>query len=483
MRVPARSGLSHARRESLDMTPDRTPTRQRPADLGRRDLLGRGALGLVGFNVARLAAAPLASHPTPSGGLPPIKACILIYYFGGPSHLDMWDMKPDAPSEVRGEFQSIATNVPGLRVCEHLPRLARIADKLTLVRSMHHRMRDHNAAAVEALCGRAPIQGDVTFLVDDANSFPSFGTVLSYIKRDQRGLLPHVALPHVMYRTVKLPGQTAGFLGNAYSGFQVDHDPSATDFRVRELDLPNGLSHDRIDDRRSLQRQFNAHHPFLAVLNDAKAARATYHRAADLLRSEPLRTGFDIAQESPLTRERYGRNKHGQSVLVARRLVESGVRFVNVNHRQFNGGSGSNWDTHYSNFSPLKNSLLPPADRALTALIEDLQVRGLLASTLVIAMGEFGRTPRINKYGARDHWPDCYTVVLAGGGARGGLVYGSSDRLGAYPASNPVTPGDLAATLYWRFGIDHTTVIHDHQQRPYRLADGEPLRELFSPTL
>jgi len=445
----------------------------------RREVLLGGTLSATSLGVAGLAAGQRSTKPKPANSTP-IQACILIYYFGGPSHVDLWDMKPHAPSEVRGDFRSIATRVPGLGICEHLPRVAQIADKLTIIRSMHHRMRDHNAAAVEALCGRAPTQGDVTFLVDDANSFPNYGAVLSYLKRRDPERLPHVALPHVMYRTVKLPGQSPGFLGNAHGRLQITDDPSAATFRVRQLDLPHDMSTNRIGTRLALQQVYNTHANSLGHHANAAAAGRNYQRAFDLLRSDALRTGFDLSQESASTRARYGHHKHGQSVLIARRLVESGVRFINVNHRQFNGGSGSNWDTHFDNFSPLKNTLLPPADQALSALVSDLDERGLLASTLVIAMGEFGRTPRINKYGARDHWPDCYSVVLAGGGLHPGRVYGESDRLGAYPAANPVTPADLAATLYWRFGIDHTMLFRDHQQRPYRLAEGEPLRTLFA---
>ena len=465
--------MEHDHTASRALTPEPTHRQHR-----RSFLLG-GSLSLTSLGINRPALGTDSRAPgTPTPA--PIRSCILIYYFGGPSHLDLWDMKPNAPSEVRGEFRSIATRVPGLHLCEHLPRVAQLADKLTIIRSMHHRMRDHNAAAVEALCGRAPTQGDVTFLVDDANSFPNYGAVLSFLKRRDAGRLPHVALPHVMYRTVKLPGQSPGFLGSAYSGLQITDDPSATAFRVRQLDLPHDMSTNRIGTRITLQQAFNARSPSLRIHPDAAAAGRNYLRAFDLLRSDALRTGFDLTQESSKTRARYGHHKHGQSVLIARRLVESGVRFINVNHRQFNGGSGSNWDTHFDNFSPLKKTLLPPADQALSALVADLEERGLLESTLVIAMGEFGRTPRINKYGARDHWPDCYSVVLAGGGLHRGHVYGKSDRLGAYPAGDPVTPGDLAATLYWRFGIDHRTMFRDHQERPYRLAEGEPLRDLFA---
>jgi hypothetical protein len=446
----------------------------------RRDLLRAGGLGVIGLSLARRLRAEGAAGPqsTSSGStLSPIKSCILIFYYGGPSHIDLWDMKPDAPSSVRGEFKSIATRVPGVQICEHLPGYARVMDRVALIRSLHHGMRDHNAASVEALCGRAPPQGDVTLLADDANSYPSYGALVSYLMPKEGRVPPHVTLPHVMYRDVKLPGQSPGFLGSAYGPFQVLRDPNSPDFRVAQLELPEHVSLARLENRWSLLRTMSQREGDFEQMAGAKSVEANYERALGLLRSEALRRSFDISQEDPRTRDRYGRNKHGQSVLLARRLVESGVRFVNVNNRELNGSR--NWDTHFKNFGPLKDSLLPPADLAFSALIEDLETRGLLDSTLVIAMGEFGRTPQINKHGARDHWPYCYSAILAGGGIRGGAVLGSSDKWAAYPVSDPVTPGDLAATLFWRFGLDHTVHIEDLNERPHRLAGGEPLRTLF----
>jgi hypothetical protein len=408
-----------------------------------------------------------------------IRSCILLYYYGGPSHLDTWDPKPNAPREIRGEFRTIATSVPGLRVGEHLPRCARIAGRLAVVRSMHHRMTNHNAAAVESLCGRAPLKGDLELLADDPNSFPCYGSALSSLTPGRRTVPAHVALPHVMYNVVQLPGQTAGFLGAAHNPFQVIRDPNEPDFRVGELELPAELPLARLEDRRSL----------LSVI-EAQTARADRHaarkglsvyrqKAFDLLRSPEVRRAFDLSREGPALRERYGRNKLGQSLLLARRLVEAGVRFVNVNDKVRNGQL-ENWDSHENNFGRLKNDLLPPADRALSALVEDLEVRGLLASTLVVALAEFGRTPQINKSAGRDHWPFCFSVILAGGGVKGGAVFGSSDKVGAYPATDPVTPGDLAATLFWRFGLAPATEIRDLTGRPYRLAEGRPLRRLFA---
>jgi hypothetical protein len=448
--------------------------------VGRRRLLQVGGLGCLGLNLAGLfrAEEARAAQPTSPRPAEPLRSCILLFYYGGPSHLDTWDLKPNAPREVRGEFRPIATRVPGVRVCEHLPRCAGVMDRLAIVRSMHHPMRNHNAAAVEALCGRTPLKGDLELLADDPNSPPCYGAALSYLRPGRRGVPTHVALPHVMTNVVTLPGQTAGFLGAAYEPFQVNRDPNEPGFRVDELELPADLPAARLDDRHSLLARLDAGARRGERLAAAGALTAYQRRAFDLLHSAEVRRAFDLSREAPRLRDRYGRNKLGQSLLLARRLVEAGVRFINVSDKVSNGQL-ANWDSHENNFGRLKNDLLPPADQAFSALIEDLEARGLLASTLVVALAEFGRTPQINKAAGRDHWPDCFSIVLAGGGVEGGRVDGSSDRIGARPDADPVTPGDLAATLFWRFGLDPTAEVRDLTGRPYRLADGELLRKLF----
>jgi hypothetical protein len=448
--------------------------------IDRRRLLQVGSLGCLGLNLARLCESQEAQAArTPAArNTSRINSCILLFYYGGPSQVDTWDMKPAAPVEVRGEFKSIATRVSGVRICEHLPRCAKVMDKLAVIRSMHHPMRNHNSATVESLCGRTPLKGDLELLADDPNSYPCHGASLSYLTKSRRGMPTHVALPHVMYNVVTLPGQNAGFLGAAYNPFQVNRDPNEPGFRVDELELPAELPLARLEDRRSL-----------LSLVDGKARKAErlavkgmnvyQERAFNLLRSEEVRRAFDLSRESQALRERYGRHKLGQSLLLARRLVEAGVRFVNVNDKVTNGQL-ANWDSHENNFGRLKNDLLPPADQAFSALIEDLDARGLLDSTLVVALAEFGRTPRINKNSGRDHWPDCFSVVLAGGGITGGAIYGASDRIAAFPAVDPVTPGDLAATIFSRFGLNPKTELRDLTGRPYRLAEGEPIDRLFT---
>jgi hypothetical protein len=457
--------------------------------VSRRRLLQIGGLGCLGPNLAGLlrAEARAADAPPLSGAArlsrphsaARVKSCILLFYYGGPSHLDTWDMKPDAPAEVRGEFRASTTAVPGLHVSEHLPHCARLIDKLAIVRSLHHPMRNHNSAAVEALCGRTPLKGDLELLADDANSFPCYGSALSFLMSGNRDVPAHVALPHVMYNVVMLPGQTAGFLGAACNPFQVTRDPNEANFNVAELELPSDLSLARLEDRQSLLSLIDAQNNRTSRLAGSGAMTVYQERALQLLRSKKVRHAFDLSREPAPLRERYGRNILGQSLLLARRLVEAGVRFVNVNDKVHNGQL-ANWDSHENNFQRLKNDLLPPADRAFSTLIEDLDERGLLESTLVVALAEFGRTPRVNKSAGRDHWPDCYSIVLAGGGVKGGSTYGSSDKVGAYPASDPVTPADLAATLFWVFGLDSAAELRDLTGRPYRLTEGEPIHRLFT---
>ena len=385
-------------------------------------------------------------------------------------------MKPEAPAEVRGEFRSIATSAPGLQVCEHLSHCAQVADKLTVIRSMSHGMRNHNSAAVEALCGRTPLRGDLELLADDALSFPCYGSALSYLRRSIRLDLHCIALPHVMYNVVRLPGQTAGLLGAAFDPLQIESDPNSDRFRVGVLDLPAGVDPERLDHREALIHRLDQRRQ---RADQAVAPMdAFYDQAFTLLRSEAVRRSLNIGLEAPAARDRYGRHTLGQSLLLARRLVEGGVPFVTVYDRVHNG-QDANWDSHQQVFPRHRDHLLPPADQGLSALVEDLDARGLLDSTLVIAMGEFGRTPKINGSAGRDHWPDCFSVVMAGGGARRGFVYGASDRIGAYPETAPVSPGDLAATLFWCFGLDPATEVHDSTGRPYRIATGEPLRSIF----
>ncbi len=404
----------------------------------------------------------------------PIKACILVFHYGGPSQFETYDPKPLAPAGVRGEYGTMATATPGISISDSMPRTALVIDRMALVRSMHHPMRNHNAAAAEALTGRTPLGGDQELLADESRSFPNIGSVVNFGLGPRAHLLPCVALPYTIYNVVQLPGQTPGILGGAYDRFQVTGNPNQPDFRNAALDPPGGRPPRELTSREELLHRLD-----LLPMSGAPSKMQVYQeRALALISSPAVRDSFDIAREDARLRDKYGRNLLGQSLLLARRLVESGVNFVTVFDGRVNG-QDANWDSHQSLFSRHRQ-LIPPADQGYAALIEDLETRGLLESTLVVQMGEFGRTPKINPAAGRDHWPDCYTVALAGGGIRGGQVYGGSDRIGAYPDRDPVSPADLAATILWRFGIDPAREIHDQANRPIRLADGLPLKSLFA---
>jgi hypothetical protein len=459
--------------------------------LTRRGLLQFGGASGLGLTLGGLWRAQ-ANSSVPAVAPKSIRSCILIFYYGGPSHLDTFDLKPNAPQEVRGEFKPIATSVPGVQVCEYLPRMARLMHKVALVRSMHHAARLHDSASIHALTGR-PLEGADRELFSPIPQFyPSFGSAVTYLRRDDQRDVSFASLPYAFHNVVTVPCQGAGFLGAAYEPLRIDADAINSKYQVEMLRRTEGVDHLRSADRRSL----------LARLERADAEgdprKGLYERAYRLLDAKEIGRALDIEQEPLRVRERYGlypsgrhidnhttpggpndgvaRHMRGQNLLLARRLVEAGVPFVNVyDYKQ----QGLNWDTHAKNFAIHKDQLLPPTDRALSALIEDLDARGLLDTTLVVAMGEFGRTPRINANAGRDHWPDCYTVLLAGGGVHGGAVHGSSDSIGAYPAADPVTPGDLAATKFWRLGLDAELEIRELTGRPHRLAEGRPLRQLF----
>jgi len=488
----------------------RSPSSAVPVEeLSRRSLLrmgigglGLGGLGLgsLGWGLDSLLPSRALARPVDLGGLPPLKACIIVFYYGGPSHIDTYDLKPDAPAEVRGEFKAISTSMPGLTVCEHLPRMSQVMHKVAVVRSMHHENRLHDSASTEALTGRQSPVGDREEFGPIKQFFPCYGATLNYLRQRQPCDVPHAALPYVFHNVVDVPCQGGGFLGAAFDPLQVTVDADRRTYSAGALALPAGQSEQVVADRRRLLEslQNNAGPaPATAPLRDWRMAS---EKAYQLLGSAALRAALDLTRESAQTRDRYGydtapvavgsgggggngaemgfaRHMRGQNLLLARRLVEAEVPFVNVfDFRQ----QGQNWDAHHQNFSQHKDFLLPVADQALSALLEDLDQRGLLDSTLVVAMGEFGRTPTINKAGGRDHWPDCYSLLLAGGGVNGGAILGASDKIGAKPARDPVTPADLAATIYWRFGIDPTTEVHDLTGRPWRIADGQPMRSLFS---
>jgi hypothetical protein len=399
---------------------------------------------------------------------PRARSVILLFMWGGPSHVDTWDPKPDAPPEVRGEFQSIQTSVSGIRICEHFPLLAKRAQKYAIVRSMTHDDPAHLSPVHHLLTGRiAPVPNS-----DDAsatrNDSPHIGALLAKFRPAADGVPTCVQLPwqvsHPSAPGGTAPGQHAGWMGTAYDPFVASGDPNAPEYRVAGLGGAGGVTASRQELLRVLDKR-----------GTDTGFSQVRENALTMLTSGRVETAFDLSKEPDKLRDTYGRNTHGQGCLLARRLVEAGVRLVCVN---WHNDGQTFWDTHSNNFPGLKNRLMPPADRGFAALLDDLEGRGLLSETLVVWVGEFGRAPRVGKSG-REHWPGCYSAVLAGAGIRGGVVYGSSDRIGARPATDPVSPADLNATIYHALGVDPTREIHDKLGRPLPLTTGKPLAAMF----
>lgn len=451
----------------------------RPINTSRRDVLRVGGLGLLGVSLPQLLAAE-----EKTAGRARARSVIFYHHYGAPSHIDTFDPKPNAPLEIRGEFATIDSSAPGFRVGEIMPRIARICDRLAVVRSMNHKTANHNPGVYLSITGRTSIRDQVQVGASPTD-WPHYGAVLAKMAPGGGSIPLAVQLPHYAFDQIyRCPGQTGGFLGSAYDPLVVTRDPSSPDYRLSELDL--AVTSAQLSDRRRLlatiDRQADA-----AERSHVFEQWSSFHdRALGLLTAPQTRQAFDLAQEPDRVRDWYGRHKTGQSLLLARRLVEAGVRFVTV----FSGSNpGDGWDTHSDNFNRLKNTLMPPEDQGFAALIEDLDQRGLLANTLVVWSGEFGRKPHIGRPnpavnnigpGGRDHWPQCYSLVLAGAGVKRGYIYSESDRIGEYPASSPHSPGDMAATIFQALGLDPHAEIRDQVGRPYQLADGEPIEGLFA---
>jgi hypothetical protein len=432
--------------------------------LDRRALLRIGAVSLFGSGLA-----PSARADGESGRRD--GRCIYLFLQGGPSHLDLWDPKPTAPAEVRGPFGTIATALPGIRFGELLPHSAALAKKLLVVRSMRHRFTNHIAGTYIALTGSV-VQPDADREAA-ADDFPGPGAILNHLQSRPSAVPASVSLPtwlSIPGPSNRMPGQYGGFLGSTCDPFLLAGDPNRPDFKPLALSLPDDVSPDRLRTRAGLRDQLDA----AARRLDANANYDRLNEAALRLVTDPrLREAVDLGREPDRVRDRYGRTKIGQSCLLARRLVEAGVRHVAVN--EFNQA----WDTH-GNLAKRYKELVPPTDRAFAALVEDLDARGLLGETLVINAGEFGRTPAVNKDGGRDHWPRAYSVVLAGGGLNVGRVYGSSDSRGGDVASLPVSPADLLAMMWHVLGIDPDTELRDRLKRPYPLTTGQIPEGMFA---
>jgi hypothetical protein len=451
----------------------------------RRSVLQAGGLGILGLGLPQLLAARAAgstgSGALPSSGFGKAKRCIFIFMWGGPSQLDTFDMKPDAPAEVRGLFSPISTRVPGMQICEHFGRLANWSDKLAIVRSLNHTDPAHLSSGHATLTGHWAPKLNSDADPPSERDTPHIGSMLARLRPTSGTLPSFVTMPWLAYHPAapggQAPGQHGGWLGRGFDPLLISGDPNATDWRVQELSLADGVSYERIASRQTLLADIDRQRAALEIDN----ASGFKQRAFSLLASPESRQAFDLAQEPDGVRDRYGRNIHGQCVLLARRLVEHGVPLVSVNWHN----DGRNfWDTHGQNFSRLKKELIPPADQALSALLEDLDARGMLDETIIAWVGEFGRRPQIDNGNANDggraHWPFCYSGLLAGGGIRGGAIYGRSDKHAAHPEESPVSPLDYAATIYHALGIAPETIVKNRIDRPNRICEGTPMHALFA---
>ena len=444
---------------------------------GRRELLQIGSSTFFGLTLPDLLARRVAASDADVRA----KSVVLVFLTGGAAHIDMFDPKPEV-AEVRGEFQTIGTRIPGVHFTEMLPRLADRADRLAVVRSMSHRDTRHLSGTHHTLTGVIqPFRGnsnqDKSLNRDD---WPCYGAMVQYLRPERDGTPSQVILPNPLIEgTLVWPAQHAGFLGAKFDPFQLRDDPNKDDFHVSGLRLPEGLSVGRLDERFRLLNEMNQRRPGLSESPGGRQFTNQQQAAYSMLTSGRLARAFRIQSESPKDRERYGRHTFGQSLLLARRLVEAEVPLI-----QCNMGRVQAWDTHTNHFPRMKN-MLPQLDQGVSALLDDLSDRGLLDQTLVIIVGEFGRTPKISlpqskTAAGRDHWPSAYTAVFAGGGVRGGQVIGRTDHIGGYPVTPPFHPDDMGATIYSVLGIDPASEIHDHLGRPMRINRGKVMDALFS---
>ncbi|MDB5388614.1 MAG: hypothetical protein JWM11_4260 [Planctomycetaceae bacterium] len=454
--------------------------------LSRREVLRVGALATLGGGV--LASSATGTDKPPAGR---IKSVILIDLFGGPSHIDMFDPKPAAPVEVRGEFGVISTSVPGLQICEHLPLMAQYMDQVTLIRTLSHGYNSHNPYAVmTGFTGGNDAQDYFSRPTDH----PSMGSVCHFMGLTKPGIPPYIVLPALpgYSQSLRRCGPYGGYLGQEYDPLFSTCDPKLDrelavnkDFYTDDVwaigdprlpSLQGELTVDLLDRRKSLLEQLDAQ----ASRLDARPSTMMSHwqkQAFELLLSSSVRNTFQLSQESDSTRHRYGRDIFGSSVLMARRMVEAGVTFVTIHTESKANG---HWDTHNNNFKMLKNLRLPFVDRAVPALLQDLQQRGLWDSTLVVMMGDMGRSSRVNKNAGRDHWPQCGFCLMFGGGVKKGYVLGTSDAQAAYPKDHPVSPGDVCATIYHLLGLDPNGMVPDRSNRPHSIAHGgSPISEVL----
>jgi hypothetical protein len=454
--------------------------------LTRRDVLHVGGLGTLGLSLPQLlrgrAEAAAAELPGPRRGR--ARSCILLFLMGGPPQHSTWDPKPDAPAEVRGAIRPIATAVPGLQIGELMPRLARLADRLCVLRAVSTRDNAHSSSGYYMMTGQPHQPMNVENANPGApNNWPTLGAIVQRL-RGASGTLPAaVRLPHRIFNTdgSVWPGQDSGFLGRTADPWLLRCEPASPRYAIPEFSLAADVPLARLEGRRELltrlDRRFAAAERSGALPHHDRQTQ----QAFGLLRSERSRAAFDLDREPPRVRERYGRTQFGQSVLLARRLVEVGVALVQVNWYRGPDEPPDNpcWDSHTNETARLRTALVPPMDQAFSALLEDLEQRGLLGETLVVCLAEFGRTPRFNNRGGRDHWGSVFSVALAGGGVRGGQVHGASDRIGAFPRDGRVSPEDLTATVFHCLGHHPDTEIRDPLGRPLVISRGQVIRQIL----
>lgn len=483
-----------------------SPTSFQHPLITRRTALQAGAIGILGLGMNHIAALQAATDRAEPRRAKKARGVIYIFLSGGLSQIDSFDPKPDAPADIRGEFGTLATRTPGIRICEHLPRLAQRSHLWSLVRSLTHPTNDHSAGHMMMLSGRSPLPAGFNPSAPRPSDWPSIAAVAGAMTRPRNNLPPAAVLPERLIHNSRrvIPGQFAGIMGpkhdpwfiesspfdplayGAYPAFEFDHQqrPQAASkkriFHAPDLSLPEGLDSGRLGGRLNILRGIDKQRRDL----DASALAEDWDRhrqtAVSLLTSPRIRQAFDVTSADPRIQDRYGRNAFGWSLLMARRLIEAGVNMVQVNL-----GNNETWDTHGNMFPHLKDKLFPPTDQALSALLDDLHDNGLLDSTLIVMAGEFGRTPKISrlpqfyKLPGRDHWGAVQTVFFAGGGVQGGRLVGSSDKIGGHPATEPQTPENMAATIYHSLGIPSAAMWHDTLDRPHHVYHGEPIAGLL----
>jgi len=441
----------------------------------RRHLLHVGYSGLLGLGFHSFIRPTRTIAANPESAIQPrAKSLVIVFCTGAISHHDTFDMKPQAPAEIRGEFNPIQTSVVGTEICEHLPRLASRAHKYALVRTLSHKDNNHLMSSHHVLTGH--LQPGAFFdKVASRDDWPCYSAGCEYLKPRSDGIPSGVNLPtFLMSSPLTWPGQHAGFLGPKYDPWQIVGDPNHPEFRVDALTLAQGINSGRLEQRRSLLKTLDQN---TTVADDTAAFRMTEDQklAFTMLSSGKLTQAFELNREPADVRDRYGRHPFGQSLLLARRLVEAGVPII-----QANMGPVQNWDSHAAIFSTLKGRLLPPLDQAVAALLDDLDSSGRLENTMVLMLGEFGRTPKINNDGGRDHWGPCFTGLFAGAGVQGGKVIGQSDDIAAYPDSAAFSPDDIGATIYSALGIEPHSVVHDRLNRPVHLNQGSVIGALYN---